>query len=365
MVKNSQRVSIASPEKRRCSKAVADADGQAEVVQPLPLHADDFADAAVSHASPSANAVADAVPAVVDKLLPLHDVVADVAAVSNESTLSKAVAVVGGQAAIVNPMPLQAGDAAVAAVANEVASPSGNRARFMANCQPMRVGCDLRSVGLQAAGVRFSFQAVIFVVYPPSEKPDRRHVLLIDATGCTGLTVWGAHVPLFTFATVGTVVKFTKLSMVVHNGKKSLSMSKDSSVVFVPNNIITDELKWWLNVPDQGVKRIIDIHDCDDDTVVNVSGIVGSLTSETKRVRADNKDLLHIRLTDRTGHIDVRSWNHSESEFARFLEKPLQLQRVRVSSFAGTKILELLDGVGTVVVSNFEGQQDLESYWKE
>ena len=117
MVKNSQRVSIASPEKRRCSKAVADAAGQAEVVQPLPVHADDFAIAVVSHASPSANAVADADPAVVDQPLLLHDDVADVAAVSNVSTSSKAVAVVGGQAAIDNPMPLPAADAAVAAVA--------------------------------------------------------------------------------------------------------------------------------------------------------------------------------------------------------------------------------------------------------
>jgi hypothetical protein len=336
MVQN--RVPVSSPEKRRRSSAVAEVAGPADVDHPLLLHADD-------------SAVAAGAP-VIDLPLPVE---CDVAAV----------AAVGGPADIDPPLPVNGDVAAIAAVANEIASPSGNRARFMANCQPLRVGCDLRSVGLQAAGVRFSFQAVVFVVYPASEKPDRRHVLLIDSTGCTGLTVWGAHVPLFTFSTVGTVVKFTKLSMVIHNGRKSLSMSKDSSVVFVPNNIITDELKWWQNVLDQGVKRIIDVHDCDDDTVINVSGIVGSLSSETKRVRADNKDLLHMRLTDRTGFIDVRSWNHSESEFSRFLEKPLQLQRVRVSSFAGTKILELLDGVGTVVVSDFEGQQDLASYWQE
>jgi len=246
-----------------------------------------------------------------------------------------------------------------------MASPGGNRDRFIANCQPLRVNCDLRLVGLHAAGVRFSFQAVVYVVYPPSEKPDRRHVLLVDQHGCTGLTVWGAHVPLFNFSSVGTVVKFTKLSLVMHNGKRSLSMAKDTTVVFMSASVVTDEAKWWLSLANSKYKKIADIHDCADDEVVNVAGIVGMLSSETKRVRSDNKDLMNMRLTDRSGFIDVRSWNHSESEFASFLEKPLLLQRVRVTSFAGIKVLELLDGNGTIVESKFDGQSDLENYCME
>jgi hypothetical protein len=248
---------------------------------------------------------------------------------------------------------------------NHQMSPGSNRQRFMASCQPLRVCCDLRNVGLHAAGVRFSFQAVVFVVFPASEKPDRRHVLLADQFGCTGLTVWGAHVPLFTFATVGTVVKFTKLGMVVHNGKKALSMGKDTNVVFLPSTIESDESKWWKSFADQPFKRIIDIHDCDDNDIVNVAGIVGSLSSETKRVRSDNKDLMNMRLTDRTGFIDVRSWNHSEDEFRSFLEKPLMLQRVRVTSFAGIKVLEILDGNGTAIQSKFDGSEELSKYWSE
>ena len=89
------------------------------------------------------------------------------------------------------------------------------------------------------------------------------------------------------------------------------------------------------------------------------------LSSETKRVRSDNKDLMNMRLTDRTGWVDVRSWNHTESEFRAFLEKPLLLQRVRVTSFAGLKICELIDGNGTVVTSTFDGHKDLEDYWQE
>jgi hypothetical protein len=244
-------------------------------------------------------------------------------------------------------------------------SPGKNRDRFMENCQPQRVCCNLNAVGLSAAGVRFSFQAVVFVVYPASDKPERRHVLLIDSTGCTGLTVWGAHVPLFNCATVGSVAKFTKLGMVHHNGKKALSMGRDTTAVFVSSTVVTEESKWWNSLVSQHVKRIIDIHDCDDDSVVNVAGIVGMLSSETKRVRSDNKDLMNMRLTDRTGWVDVRSWTHSEDEFKTFLEKPLLLQRVRVTSFSGLKICEIIDGNGTVVTSSFQGQRDLEQYWQE
>ena len=179
------------------------------------------------------------------------------------------------------------------------------------------------------------------------------------------MTVWGAHVPLFTFATVGTVVKFTKLGMSMHNGKKTLSMGRDTTVVFLPSAVVTDESKWWNSLDSSSFRRIIDVHDCNDDSVINVAGIVGMLSSETKRVRSDNKDLMTMRLTDRTGWIDIRSWNHSESEFKSFQEKPLVLKRLRVTSFSGLKVLEILDGNGTIVVPNFDGMQDLQQYWLE
>jgi hypothetical protein len=252
-----------------------------------------------------------------------------------------------------------------APVSSPIKSPGHNRDRFMNNCQPLRVSCNLGAVGLHSSGVRFSFQAVVFVVYPASDKPDRRHVLLIDSSGCCGLTVWGAHVPLFSFASVGSVVKFTKLGMTVHNGRKSLSMGRDTTLMFVPSSVVTEESKWWHSLAATGYNRIIDVHDCADDSVINVAGIVGLLSSETKRVRSDNKDLLTMRFTDRSGWVDVRSWNHSEAEFSSFLEKPLLLQRVRVTSFSGIKILEILEGDGTIVAPSFSGMKDLEDYWQE
>ena len=243
------------------------------------------------------------------------------------------------------------------------ASPSSNRERFMANCQPLQVSCDLATVGMHHSSARFSFTAVVLIVYPETKGPDRRHIQLIDKRGSTGITVWNDNVRLFSSSSVGQVVKFTKLSITFNNGKKGLTMGRDSSVTFL--NSATDESLWWKSKLFDIPLRIIDVHDCDDDEVINTAGIVGMMSTERKRVRDQDRDLLCIRMTDRTGFIDIRSWSHSEHEFSDFLEKPLLLQRVRVTSFAGIKTLELLAGSGTVLKDEFNGKDDLQLYWTE
>lgn len=78
-----------------------------------------------------------------------------------------------------------------------------------------------------------------------------------------------------------------------------------------------------------------------------------------------DRELLCMRITDRTGFIDVWSWNHGMVEFARFQDRPILFKRVRVTSFGGLKILEMLDATGTVVLDKFVGDDDLKQYWLE
>jgi hypothetical protein len=163
-------------------------------------------------------------------------------------------------------------------------SPGTNRARFMANCQPLKVCCDLTTIGLHNASMRFSFQAVVLIVYPPSEKPERRHLQLIDSRGSTGLTVWGPHVAMFSSSSVGQVVRFSKLALISHNGTKGLTMSRDSQINVVSSATENEEAKWWLSLLSAPPKRIIDVHDCDDNIIVSFAGILGTLWSETKQV---------------------------------------------------------------------------------
>ena len=241
-----------------------------------------------------------------------------------------------------------------------------NRERFMANCQPLKVCCDLSVAGLHNSNTRFSFQAIVLIVYPATVKPDRRHILLIDSRGCTGITIWNENVHLFSASSVGQVVRFTKLSLSSHNGQRSLSMSRDSTLTFVSTAVSAcEESKWWSSLLENRPLRIIDVHDQEENSMISVSGIVGTISTETKRVKNEDKDLMCMRITDRTGFVDVRSWNHSESEFNSFREKPILFKRVRVTAYAGIRMIELLDASGSQVLSDFEGAADLASYWSE
>jgi hypothetical protein len=110
----------------------------------------------------------------------------------------------------------------------------------------------------------------------------------------------------------------------------------------------------------------IHFHDCKENSIVNVAGILGNVASEHKNVRSDSKELLQLQLVDRTGIVMIRSWNHSSSLFAHLVDSPVLIQRVRVTSFAGMKIAEMFDGTGTVIQQgDFEGAQDLIKFWSE
>ena len=72
-----------------------------------------------------------------------------------------------------------------------------------------------------------------------------------------------------------------------------------------------------------------------------------------------------MRIVDRTGIIQVRSWNHSASNFEHLVDLPIRINRVRVAGFANTKVGELLDATGSELATKFEGSADLTKFWSE
>ncbi len=254
---------------------------------------------------------------------------------------------------------------ASAAPSLPLAVAGGNRARFMAGVQPAKVTCDISSLPL-TPGIRWSFKAVCIVVYPASSSPpERRYVLLADAHGTTGITVWNANVKALGSHAVGACVSFTRLAIAVHNGKKSLTMTKESSVHVESPHYDGPESIWWRHLLTQSPLSALQFQEAAEDAIVNVSGILGLISVEEKTVRCDSKSLLVLRLTDRSGQFEVRSWVHSDAEFLQFREKPIMLQRVRVTMYAGQRVGELLDGpCGTIITSSFD-QTDLIKYWNE
>jgi hypothetical protein len=242
-------------------------------------------------------------------------------------------------------------------------SPSSNRERFRSAQMPSQVTCDLSGLSLEP-GQRFTFQGIVLVVFPSSNNPLRRHVLVGDGRGSVGITVWNAHVNAFSSESVGQLLVVTKVSVISHNGTRGITLNKESNVSF---NTLADHFSvtWWKDIVHQPAVSAILFCDVKDNSVVNVAGIIGSVTVEQKVVRSDTRDLVTIKLVDRTGITILRSWNHSGDSFLPFVDSPVLFRRVRVTSFASQKSGELFDGSGTILVNKFDGAEDLAAFWAE
>jgi hypothetical protein len=241
-------------------------------------------------------------------------------------------------------------------------SPATNRGRFHASSMPSSISCDLSAVNSQV-GLKFSFAAIVLVVYPPSSNPSRRHVLLADGRGTVGITVWNTHVPVFSAKSVGQLAQFTKVAMTTHNNTRGLVLNKDSTLQ------LSDGLAhfagiWWKNLLVAPPLQAILFHDAPENSVVNVAGILGSVCKEDKTVRNAPMTLLTIRLVDRTGVVCIRSWCHGDAQFAGLVDRPVLIKRVRVTAYANSKTGELLDGDGSIITTGFDGS-DLEKFWAE
>jgi hypothetical protein len=101
----------------------------------------------------------------------------------------------------------------------------------------------------------------------------------------------------------------------------------------------------------------------EDNSIISVSGVVGQISEEAKVVNGKNRVLTTIHLVDSTGRFDVRTWNHVPSQFKLYVDKPVKIQRVRVTSFAGDKLAEFLDGQGSVILTSFPDHEAMSSWW--
>lgn len=192
--------------------------------------------------------------------------------------------------------------------------------------------------------------------------PDRRYIQLADSTGSVGITVWNANVMKFSTDSVGALVSLNKVSISSHHGKKQLTMTRDS-VVDIASDTQHSVSQWWQQLLKQVPKSCGSVHDISDNDIVAVSGMCGHVTSEQKMVNGAEKTLTTVHLVDSSGRLDIRSWNHMPDAFLQYVDRPIVVKRVRVTSFAGQKMCELLDGSGSVIESDFPGQAALAKFW--
>ena len=169
-------------------------------------------------------------------------------------------------------------------------SPSSNRERFLKGLLPSRTCCNLDLIR-SPAGTKFNLTAVCIAVFPATQNPDRRYIQLADITGSVGVTVWNHNVEKFSSSSVGRLVTLAKAVIGNNNGKKQLTMARDSSVDFCddPKHLVAS---WWQELLLHPAKSCGSVHDMDDNSIASVSGILGFVSTETKIVNGREKNLL-------------------------------------------------------------------------
>ena len=240
-------------------------------------------------------------------------------------------------------------------------SPGLNRAKFFSAHATAGTVCNL-DFSRSSLGSKVHLTGILTAVYPASKNPDRRYILLSDATGTVGLTVWNGNVAKFSPDGIGSIVHAEKLVLSQHNSKKTLTMTRESGIKCLtdPQN---DLAIWWRDLAAMRPVSLGEVQTLAENSIVCVAGILGFVTAESKNVGSEIKTLTTLHMVDKTGSLVVRSWNHVPSILEVSVEKPILLQRIRISSFAGQRVGELLDGSGTIVVTKFEGAAELAQYW--
>jgi hypothetical protein len=249
--------------------------------------------------------------------------------------------------------------AAVVPVAHS--SPCSNRDRFLQGFTPARTCCNL-DLCRAPAGSKFNLSAICIAVFPPSKNPDRRYVTLADCTGSVGITVWNENVAKFGNSAVGKLVALQKVVIISHHGKKQLSMARDS-IVSTECDDNQDVMVWWQSLLLPAPKTCGQVHDLADGNIISISGVCGSVSHEIKMVNGVERTITCVHVVDFSGKLDVKSWNHPPSLFTSYVDRPILIKRVKVSSFAGTKHCELLDGNASIFETSFDGMRELAKFW--
>jgi hypothetical protein len=238
-------------------------------------------------------------------------------------------------------------------------SPGSNRAAFLSKLVPSRVMCNL-DLSRSPPGSKVAVSAVVIAVFDANSNPDRRYVQVADATGSLGLTVWNGNVAKLSRSSIGQVIKVGKAVIGSHQGKKVLTLTRESTLEFDAEHPLH---QWWKDLAQQPPVSLSATLDIADNCIVNVAGVLGMVASEEKMVGTVVKTLVTLHLADPTGQLDIRSWNHSASFFEAYVEQPILICRIRMSSFAGMRMGELLANDASCISTEFPAKKALQNYW--
>jgi hypothetical protein len=246
-------------------------------------------------------------------------------------------------------------------------SPGGrNRQIFMAGVTPQRMTCDLNNA-IVGFGVKHNLEAIIIAIFPVQNGPPaRRHIFVADSSATTGITVWNADVQKFPSDVLGATITISRASVAMYQGKKSLVLNKDSSLV-VDICSQSPVALWWQSLAVQSPHPLSAACIAADNRIVNVFGVLAFVSSEEKEINGRIRTVTSVHLASQTAKLQLRGWDLSETMMTiieQLRDQVVQVRRIRLTSFADTKIGEILDSAqGTSFLSYHDS--DLERFWAE
>ena len=244
------------------------------------------------------------------------------------------------------------------------ASPGRNRQLFLTAMTPQHMTCDLTNA-VVGMGVKHNIECIIIAIFPVQNGPPaRRHILVRDQFGTTGITVWHADVHKFPKQVLGAVVSITRASVSLYQGKKNLVLNKESTVI-VNATMPSPLTAWWASLADASPLPLPAAMTAAENSIINVFGILGFCTQDTKEVNGVLRQVTSIHLVSPTAKLQLRGWDLETDTFSRILsmqDKVVKVLRIRITCYAELKIGEILDSaLGTSF--NLHSDPELELFW--
>ncbi len=196
--------------------------------------------------------------------------------------------------------------------------------------------------------------------------PNIFHSTLATSLQSTGVTVWNTDVNKFTKLHLGATVTITRASVSMYQGKKSLVMGKDSTIV-VGSAVPTPVDGWWAEKATQQPLPIPAAITAADNSIINIFGILAFTVTEEKEMNGELRRIVSVHFASNTAKFQLRGWDLDPStvEIINHLkDQVVKVSRIRISSYAEVKVGEILEGpMGTI----FEPFTDasLTQFWSE
>jgi len=185
-----------------------------------------------------------------------------------------------------------------------------------------------------------------------------------DQFGSTGITVWHADVHKFPKQVLGAVVTITKASINLYQGKKNLVLNKESTIV-VNATMPSPLAAWWASLADASPLPLPAAMTAAENSFINVFGILGFCSQETKEVNGVQRQVSSIHLVSPTAKLQIRGWDLEPDTYTRVLsmqDQVVKVLRIRITCYAELKIGEVLDSpLGTSF--HLHSDPELQQFW--